>query len=98
MLVLGLEHLGNHDCALFAGVRDDLAKRLFERTAHDLRTDLLVALERLDEGVKRRNGANQGNAAARDDAFLDSCAGGVQSVLNASLLLLELRSRWLHQP
>src|SRR6185437_1547706 len=38
----------------------------------------------------RRDGANQGYAAARDNAFLDCSAGCVESVFNASLLLLQL--------
>ena len=49
--ILGLEHLGHDHCALFAGIGDDLAQRLFERAANDLRADLLVAFERLDQGV-----------------------------------------------
>jgi hypothetical protein len=57
--VLGFKHLGYHDRALFAGIGDDLAHGLFERAAHDLRADLLVAFEGLDERVDRGNGANQ---------------------------------------
>ena len=89
VLILGFENLGRDHSALFAGIGDDLTQWLFERAAHDLRADLLVAFERLDEGVDRRNGANQSHAAAGDDAFLDCRAGCVQSVLNASLLLLQ---------
>src|ERR1035437_5917667 len=90
MLVLGLKNLGHHNRALFAGIGDDLAQRLFERAANDIGADLLVALERLDQGVDRGNGANQRHAAAGDDAFLDRRAGSVQRVLDASLLLLQL--------
>ncbi len=89
VLILGFEDFGYDDSAFFAGIGDDLTQWLFEGAAHDLRADLLVAFERLDEGVDRRNGANQGHAAAGDDAFLDCRAGCVQSVLNASLLLLQ---------
>src|ERR1035437_6436824 len=87
--VLRLENLGHHNSALFAGICDNLAQRLFEGTTHDLRAYFFVALKRLDEGVHRRNGANQGHAAAGDDAFLDCGVGRVQSVLNASLFLLQ---------
>ena len=40
--------------------------------------------------VERRRGADEGDAAARDDAFLDRGAGRVQRVLDARLLLLHL--------
>ncbi len=89
VLLFGCEDLGCDDSAFFAGIGDDLPQRLFEGAAHDLRSDLLVAFERLDEGVDRRNGTNQGHAAAGDDAFLDCRAGCVQSVLNTSLLFLQ---------
>ena len=44
------------------------------------------ALEVLDRGL----GPDQGHAAARDDAFFNCSAGGVQSVFDARLLFLHL--------
>ncbi len=37
--------LADHNRTLFAGVRDDHAKRLFDRATDDRCTDLLIALE-----------------------------------------------------
>ena len=51
--------------------------------------DLLVVGEAL--GLDRLDGrAEQGDAAAGEDAFLEGRAGGVQGVLDAGLLLLHL--------
>src|SRR6185503_13110481 len=83
-------HLSDNNGTLFAGVGDDLAERLFESAEHDLCADLLITLKVLDEVFYSRGSANQGDAAAWNDAFLNSSAGGVQSVLNASLLFLQL--------
>src|ERR1039458_5568701 len=90
VLVLRLKHLGNNHRTLFAGIGNDLAQGLFEGAAHNLRANLLVAFQRLDQRVNGGDGANQRHAAAGDDAFFDRCAGCVECVLNASLLLLEL--------
>ncbi len=46
-----------------------------------------VQLEVLVEGL---DGADQGGAAAGDDAFLDGSAGGVEGVLDEGLTLLHL--------
>ena len=90
MASFDLVDLADDDSALFAGVRDDHAQRLFDRAADDRCTDLLVALERLDELLDSRGAANERDAAAGDDAFLDSRAGGVHRILDTSLLLLHL--------
>ena len=54
MLLLGLNDLGYDNGSFSAGIGDNLPQWLFEGAAHDLRTDLFVAFERLDEGVDRR--------------------------------------------
>ena len=41
------------------------------------------------QGLDRLLGAQQGNAAARNDAFFDRSAGGVQRVVDAVLALLD---------
>ncbi len=60
----------------------------FDRAAHDLQADLLVAFEL--EGVERLLRADERDAAAGDDAFFDRRAGGVQGVFDAGFLLLHL--------
>jgi hypothetical protein len=62
--------------------------RLLERAADDVDADRHVALG-LDR-VDRRDGAEQRDAAAGDDALLDRRLGGVHRVLDARLLLLHL--------
>src|ERR1700733_13113816 len=88
VLVLRLEHLCHYDCALFAGIGNNLPKRLFERAEHDLGTDLFVSFKLLDQLLNGRDRTNQSHAAAWDDAFLDCCTGCMKCILNASLLLL----------
>src|SRR2546425_13297497 len=76
--------LVQHDRGLLARVGDDLAQRLFQGTAHDLDAGLLIGVVAL-ELVQSAAGADVGNAAAGDDAFLDRRAGRVQRVLDAGL-------------
>ena len=60
-----------------------------ERLAHDLDAGLLVVVLRADL-LERLAGAQQRNAAARQDAFLDRGAGRVHGVIDAILALLHL--------
>jgi len=76
------------DFAVRAGVVRDLSDRCLERAAQDAEAHRFVAHE-LDQ-VERRDGLEQGHAAARDQALFDRCAGGGERVLDAVLLLLEL--------
>ncbi len=71
-----------------AGVVGDLAGGGLEGLAHDVDADLGVALE-LDL-VERRDGLQEGGAAAGDEALLDGRAGRRERILDAVLLLLEL--------
>src|SRR6185437_3594245 len=66
----------------------DLASRLFERALDDVHADGFIALE--FEFIERVEAAKQGRAAAGNDTFLDSRAGGVHRVFDASLLFLQL--------
>src|SRR5690606_39164819 len=75
-----------------AGVLHDLAERLLDRAPQDVHTHglvVVVALEILDRG----HGTDEGDTAARHDAFLDGGTGRVQRVLDARLLLLHLDFR-----
>jgi hypothetical protein len=73
---------------LRTGVRGDLAGRSLQRATHDVDAGGLVGIGagRLDGG----RSAQQGDAAAGNDAFLDGRAGRVQRVVDAVLLLLDL--------
>src|SRR6266508_3238443 len=86
--LLGLDLLDD-DAALEPGVLHDLPDRLFERAAHDQRANLLVALDL--QAVDLGGRPQQGDAAARHDAFLYRRAGRVQRVLHAGLLFLHRR-------
>ena len=88
-LRLVLEDLADDDRALDAGVLDDLAGRRLERPEHDVDAGLnvgVLALELADGGL----GAQQRDAAAGNDAFLDRGLGGVHGVVDPVLLLLHL--------
>src|SRR6185437_13244992 len=82
----------NGDRALEARIGRELAKRLLERADDDLRTRLLVALEVGEElvldGIRR---VDERDAAAGDLTLLECRASGLESVLDAVLLLLHLR-------
>ena len=76
------------DAAVLAGVVGDLVERGRAGADDDLVADLLVVGQPL--GLDGRGRAEQGDAAAGEDALLERRAGGVQGVLDAGLLLLHL--------
>ena len=88
-LRLVLEHLADDDRTLHARILGDLADRGLKRPEHDVDAGLdvcIVAAELAD----RRLGAQQRDAAAGHDAFLDRRLGRVHRVVDAVLLLLDL--------
>jgi hypothetical protein len=87
VLVL-LEDLAEDDGAVFARVDRDLAGRRGQRLAHDLDTGLLVVVGGL-EALELLGGAEQGDAAARHDAFFNRRAGRMHRVIHAILALLD---------
>src|SRR5712671_178605 len=84
---LGVADFADHNGTFMAGVESDLAGRLFESAAHDACTNgfVIVELELFDD----RDATEQRRAAAGDDTFLDSRAGGVHGVLDTRLLFLQ---------
>ena len=82
-----VDDLADHDRAFDAGVLGDLADRSLERLEHDVDAGLHVGVV-VGQLADRLLGAQQRDAAARHDAFLDRRAGGVERVLDAVLLLL----------
>src|ERR1700737_1640170 len=86
VLVL-LEDLADDDGAIFARVDRDLARRPGERLADDLDAGLLVVVRGLD-ALQLLGGAQQGDAAARHDAFFNRRTGRMHRVINAILALL----------
>ena len=80
--------LADHDRALDASVLGDLADRRLQRLADDVDAGLLILIVALDRD--RLGGLQQHHAAARDDAFLDRGAGGIERVVDAVLALLDL--------
>src|SRR6266700_757764 len=88
ILVL-LEDLADDDGAVLARVDRDLAGRRRQRLADDLDAGLLVVVLGAD-ALELRGGTQQGDAAARHDAFLDRRAGRMHRVINAILALLDL--------
>src|SRR5713226_2050911 len=88
VLVL-LEDLADDDRAVLARVDRDLARRPGERLADDLDAGLLVVVRGLD-ALELLGSTEQGDAAARYDAFLNRRAGRMHRVINAVLALLHL--------
>src|SRR3954453_815090 len=79
------------DRALEARVRRELAERLLERADDDLRARRLVTVERAEDVVLDRvRRIDECDAAARDLTLLERRACGLESVLDAVLLLLHL--------
>src|SRR6185437_1765895 len=88
-LVLALKDLADHDRALDTGVLGDLADRSLQRLEHDVDAGLHVGVL-VRELADRLLGAQQRAAAAGHDALFHRSAGGVERVVDAVLLLLDL--------
>ena len=83
-------YLINNDCALDACVGSDLLHRCFQTACNDLHTGLLIAGCLCSQSLNRCDSVYISYTAACYDAFLNSCAGCVQCILDAELLLLHL--------
>src|SRR6267378_3626530 len=83
-----LEDLADDDRAVLARVDRDLARRPGERLADDLDAGLLVVVRGLD-ALELLGGTEQGDAAARHDAFFNRRTGRMHRVVNAILALLD---------
>src|SRR6266550_4550215 len=79
----------HNERAFLARVIRELAGWLFDGPAHDLHADLLVAFKALDV-IERFLRANECDAAARHNAFLNRGAGSMQCIFHASFLLFHL--------
>src|SRR5271154_5820058 len=88
VLVLGLADFAQNDGTFVAGIVDDLTERLFEGALHDVDADGIVIMQL--ELIESRDAADQSHTAAGNDTFLDSRAGCVHGVFDASLLFLQL--------
>src|SRR5436190_679300 len=84
-----LRHFADHHGAVLARIEGDLARRRGEGLAHDLDAGLLVVVLRADL-LQAFAGAQQRDAAARQNAFLDRRARGVHRIVHAVLALLHL--------
>src|SRR6516165_3365958 len=83
------QDLAHDDGAVLPRIDRDLAGRCRQRLAHDLDARLLVVVLGAD-ALEMLGGTEQGDAAARHNAFLDCRAGCVHRVINAILALLHL--------
>src|SRR6266480_5043636 len=84
-----LQDLADHDRTVFAGIDGDLTRGPGERLAHDLDAGLLVVVVGADL-LERLACAQQRNAPARQDTFLNRGAGRVHGVIYAVFALLHL--------
>ena len=90
MVSFGFLDLLGDDAAVDAGVFGDLLDGGFDGAADDFDADLLVVVGGLlaDAVEDLGGGADDGDAAAGEDAFFDGGAAGVQGVFDAGLLFL----------
>src|SRR4249919_3805406 len=88
ILVL-FEDLAEDDGTVFACVDRDLAGRPGQRLAHDLNAGLLIVVLGA-QALEMLGGAQQGDAAARQNAFFYGRAGRMHRVINTILALLDL--------
>src|SRR2546421_7810888 len=84
-----LQDLSDDHGTVFAGIDRDLAGRIGQRLAHDLDAGLLVVVLGA-QSLEMLGGTQQGDAAARHDAFLNRRTGRMHRVINAILALLDL--------
>src|SRR3954452_1286413 len=84
-----LEDLADDDGTVLARIDRDLAGRHRERLTYDIDAGLLVVILGA-QALKMFGGAQQGDAAARYDAFFNSRTGRMHRIINAILALLDL--------
>src|SRR5829696_190397 len=84
-------HLVDHDGAVGPRVAGDLADRLLEGAVDDPGARPLVTVEGVEQIGHRLLGVQECHATTGDDALLQGRAGRRERVLDAVLLLLELR-------
>ena len=86
--ILFLFHdLANHNRTVGAGIDRDLARRGLDRLTHDLDTMLLILIFGA-QAFKCLDRAEQGYAATRQNAFLDSGASCMHRVIDPIFALL----------
>src|SRR6266403_2067608 len=83
------EDLADDDGAVFTGVDRDLARGPGKRLAHDLDAGLLVVILGAN-ALEVLGSTQQGDAAARHDAFFDRRTSRMHRVIHAILALLHL--------
>ena len=84
-----LKNLSDHDGAVLTRIDGDLTRRRGYRLFDDLDAVLLVFIRSLD-ALERFDGAQQRDAAARQDTFLDRGAGRMHRIIDPILALLDL--------
>src|SRR6267143_979579 len=85
-ILLLLKDLADVHRAIFAGIDGDLAGRRGQRLTHDLDAGLLVVVLGA-QPLEMFRGTQQGDAAARHDAFFNRRTGRMHRVINAILAL-----------
>src|SRR5256886_3237780 len=81
-ILILLEDLADDHGTVFSGIDRDLAGRIGQRLAHDLDTGLLVVVLGA-KPLEVIGGTEQGDAAARHDAFFNRRTGRMHRVINA---------------
>src|SRR5439155_1185313 len=90
-ILILLEDLADDHGTVFSGVDRDLAGRIGQPLAHDLDTGLLVVVLGA-KPLEVIGGTEQGDAAARHDAFFNRRTGRMHRVINAIPALPHLDS------
>src|SRR5205814_2082347 len=88
-ILILLEDLADDDGAVFASIDGDLAGWIRQRLADDFDAGLLVVVLGA-KSLEMLGGAEQGDAAARHDAFFNRCTGRMHRVIHAILALPDL--------
>src|SRR5690606_5632531 len=91
VVCVALEDLANDDRSFVTGVFSDLANQRLKRLADDVDASFLVVVCTLDGDLRGR--AQKSSTAAWDDAFLNSSARRVESVVDAVLAFLHFDFR-----
>src|SRR3546814_6254272 len=89
VVVAAFQKLAHDEGAVLARIVGDLPRRRAQSPPDDVDAGLLVVVGRL-ETVECLQRAEQSDAAARPDAFLDRGARGVERVIDTILLFLDL--------
>merc|ERR1712078_359792 len=89
--VAAFAHRSDHDISVLTGVGGDLVNRCSQSALNDFNACALVAVELFRHIAEAVSQLEECASAPGDDALLDGCPGGVESIFDPQLAVVQFR-------